>query len=101
MLWIIGENSLKVSCGIWKNPELIAFLIKHGANPNLPDKNKIYPLDSAIKEGFPEIVKILEPITQKEKNSKQVPIEDEDLNWDFEETADEKNLHCLKIFRMP
>lgn len=85
-----GRTPLRLAAEFGKNPELIAFLIKHGANPNLPDKNKIYPLDSAIKEGFPEIVKILEPITQKEKNSKQVPIEDEDLNWDFEETADEK-----------
>jgi hypothetical protein len=48
-----------------KRDQSVAFLIAHGANPNLPDLNGLTALDLARKQHYPQVVRLLEPVTAK------------------------------------
>ena len=63
-----GQTPLLIAAGRGPTPEIIKLLLEVGATPNIPCEVGLRPIDSALSENLPQVVKILAPITDKLTN---------------------------------
>ncbi len=58
--WTALLEAIVLSDGGKAHQEIVALLLKHGADKNIADKNGVTPLEHAKQRGFVEIVQLLE-----------------------------------------
>ena len=58
--WTALLEAIILSDGGKAHQDIVALLLKHGANKNIADKNGVTPLEHAKQRGFVEIVQLLE-----------------------------------------
>lgn len=58
--WTALLEAIILSNGGERHQQIVALLIEHGADVNLPDKNGVTPLQHARQRGFEKIVSLLE-----------------------------------------
>jgi len=60
-----GGTALLAAC-VLRSKEVVALLLKRGANPNLGDRDNLSPLDYAVQKGYIEIVDLLRQLLRAE-----------------------------------